>query len=50
MKMAARDCILCMWRRKRKIYVSWVKIIFSRKFSIGINNTRTGFRTSVLWI
>lgn len=50
MKMAARDCILCVWCRKRKSYVSWVEIIFSRKFGIGINNTGTGFRTSILWI
>jgi hypothetical protein len=49
--MAARDCILGVWCRKREIiYVSWVEMIFSRKFSVGINNTRTGFRTSVLWI
>lgn len=50
MKMAVRDCILCVRSRKRKIYVSWVEIIFSRKFGIGINNARTGFGTSVLWI
>lgn len=39
--MAIRDCILCMGSRKRKSYVSWVEIIFARKFGIGINNTRT---------
>lgn len=49
MEMAARDRVLCVWRRKRKSYVSRVEIIFSRKFSVGIN-TRTGLRASVLWV
>lgn len=50
MKVAIRDCILCMGSGKRKIYVSGVEIIFARKFGIGIDNTRTRFWTSVLWI
>lgn len=41
MKMTTRDCILSMGSRRRKIYVSWVEIIFAMKFGIGINNTRT---------
>lgn len=41
MKMTIRDCILCVGSRKGKIYVSWVEIIFARKFGTGINNTRT---------
>lgn len=48
MKMATGHCILCMGSRNRETYVSWVEIVFAMKF--GINNTRTWFRTSVLWI
>lgn len=40
MKMTTRDGILCRGSRKGKVYVSWVEIIFSMKFGIGIN-TRT---------